>query len=204
MMRLPRPDRLWMICGALVALILMAGAWFLVIAPKYEEREGLRAQAATISTQRLTLNRRIAELERQRDDLDQYQATLAEDRKALPETAEISEFLRELQSAGTETGVAISGLLVGSAAKIPNAATEIFALPITMTAAGTAEGLGQFLDQVQRVRPRAVLVGGVNVVAEGQSTSLAQASTLTLSVRVFVAPASASTGPSQRPSSPSS
>jgi Tfp pilus assembly protein PilO len=183
------------ICGVLAALVLLAGGWFLVIAPKYEERDGLRAQTATASGQRTALNRRIAELERQRDDLDQFQATLAEDRKALPETAELSEFLRQVQSAGSETAVAVSGLLVGSAAKIPNTTTEIFALPITMTAVGTAEGLGQFLDQIQRVRPRAVLVSGVNVVAEGQSTSLTQASTLTLSVRVFVAPASAQASP---------
>jgi hypothetical protein len=70
---------------------------------------------------------------------------------------------------------------------------QIYALPITADVSGSPAALGRFLDQLQRVQPRAVLItqltekaatSAQNGHAVGGSTSL------TLSMQAFVAPAS--------------
>ena len=72
------------------------------------------------------------------------------------------------------------------------ASGAIFALPITADVTGSPAALGKFLDQLQRVQPRAVLI---TQVTEQAATSAAAGRTasgsigLTLTMQAFVAPA---------------
>jgi Tfp pilus assembly protein PilO len=182
-----RPDRLWALGGVLTAVALCVAGWFLLINPQHEQAESLRGQADAAGIRLITLQRRLTDLRKQSSDVDRYRAELERDRQALPTTPDLADFLRELQTAGTGTGVSVSGVIVGSANSVPVGSGQISSLPVTLTASGAVAKLGTFLDQLQQVQPRAVLVTGVSVVPEGQSASFTGTVTLTLTMQIFVA-----------------
>ncbi len=183
-----RADRLWMIGGALGAVALLAIGWFLFIGPKKQQTNSLHDQLDAAQLRRVTLEHQLADLRQQNRDLPRYLAQLARDRQALPTTLNLSDFLRELESAGGSTGVTVSGLLVGAPLQVSAAGKQVYALQVSLTATGTAAKLNQFLDQLQQVQPRAVLISSASSVPEDQSGTLAGSVTLTLSLQVFVAP----------------
>jgi hypothetical protein len=78
-------------------------------------------------------------------------------------------------------------------AKPGGSVAQVYALPLTAQVSGTTSHLSDFLDQLQRVQPRAVLITQLQL-APSVVTSGANASgpvTLQLTMRVFVAPTSA-------------
>jgi Tfp pilus assembly protein PilO len=74
------------------------------------------------------------------------------------------------------------------------AADALYALPITAQVAGSTKQLNDFLDQLQSVQPRAVLITAITVgsaVASGSATSTANGTTMSLTMQAFVTPVSA-------------
>jgi len=181
--------RRWEIGGALGAVALLAIGWFFFISPQNGETTRLRDEAAAAEVQLPTLQRRLGELRQQHQDLPKYRAQLARDRKALPTSSGLSDFLRELQAAGDAEGVSVSAVAVGGPSQVSAGGTKVYSLPITLTAVGSAAGLYRFLDQLQQVQPRAVLITSANAATEGQpGGSVAGPATLTLVLQAFVAP----------------
>jgi Tfp pilus assembly protein PilO len=194
-----RPDRLWVIGGVLGAVALLAIGWLFLISPQNAQTSHLNDRAAAAELRLETLQRRLADLRQQSGNLPRYREQLARDRQALPTMAALSDFLRELQAAGDGAGVAVSGVNVGAPTPV-TAAKQVFVLPITLTASGTAARLNQLLDQLQRVQPRAVLINNVSTTPEQQNGSLAGTVVLTLALQAFVSPASGVAGaPSAKP-----
>ena len=183
-----RTDRLWMIGGALGAVVLLGIGWFLFISPKKAQTSRLQNQLAATEVRQTVLQQRLGDLRRQNSRMPQYLAQLARDRQALPMTSNLSNFLRELQAAGDSTGVSVTGLLVGAPTQVTVAGKQVFSLQIGLTATGTAAHLNLFLDQLQQVQPRAVLISSANAVSVGQAGTLAGTVTLTLSLQAFIAP----------------
>lgn len=186
-MSIARPDRLWLAGGALGAVALILVGWFFLIGPSYDQKSDLEARVNAARSHQSKLEHRLTQLERQQGDLPKYQATLEADREALPSAPELSDFLRELHAAGTQTKVSVSGLVVGSPVKADHGVANVLALPVTMTAIGPTDGLIGFLDQIQRERARAVLIESVTAVPEGQAMTLTDSVTTTISLRIFVA-----------------
>jgi len=194
-----RVDRLWTIGGTVVAAALIALTWFFLINPQRAETAELEGQASSTEIRLATLQQRLVELREQNLTLDEYQAQLARDRQALPETAGLSDFLRELQVAGAQTSVVVSGVSIGAAVEVTGTKTKIFALPISLVADGTAGNLQLFLEELQQKQPRAVLVSNVNAVPEGTSRSLDETVTMTMGLQAYVAPPSPSGSGSASP-----
>jgi Tfp pilus assembly protein PilO len=202
MMRTAHADRLWAIGGAVAAVAMLAVGWFFLIGPQYEETSRLRDDAVQARSQLPALQHRLVELRKQNEDLPQYLAQLERDRRALPTTAELSDFLRELQMAGDAVGVAVSGLTVGAPTQVTAGGTQAYALPINLTAGGTTAKLNQFLDQLQQVQQRAVLINNASIAPSAETGSLGGAATLSLNLQVFVAPP-AGAGSAQPSATPS-
>ena len=179
-----RSDRIWLIGGALGAVVLLAVGWFFFISPQNHQTSDLRDHAAASQLSLTALQRRLGELRQQDTDLPKYRAQLARDREALPAVSDMANFLRELQAAADVGKVSVGGIAIGVAGL---ASGTVSAVPITVTATGTAVTLNQFLDQIQRVLPRAVLVSSANVVANA-ARGAATTATLTLVLQAFVAP----------------
>jgi len=175
-------DRLWMFAGAAVIVVLTVIGYFFVIGPKYAEADDVRAQAETTETQMVVLRKRIAELEKQKTNLAKYRAALKTNQEALPSDPGLPDFLRQLQSSGDDVGVDVSGVTVNGAEQVDGSST-VWALPITLTATGDADELGEFLDELQSTQPRAVLVESANLTTSGDAGT-----SISLSVKAFVAP----------------
>ena len=185
-----RTDRRWTVGGALVAVALLASSWFLLIGPQFDQTSSLQARSEAAHQRLWTLQRRLVELRKQSTRLEEYKTQLAQDRQALPTTAALADFLRELEDAGKATDVSVNGLVVGAPAAVPGISATIYSLPITMIAVGSSEHLSGFLDQLQQVQPRAVLITSINAVPDGTGKSLLDTVALTMAMQVFVAPAS--------------
>ena len=181
-------DRLWMIGGVAVIIALALISWFFVINPKYAEADEVRQQTADTQVQIGVLNKRIADLEKQKSKLPTYTAQLKASQAALPSDSGVPDFLRQLQSAGDDLDVTVGGVAVNAPAAV-DGFTSVYSLPITLTLDGSADNLGKFLDHLQQNQPRAVLINSATVTSQVSGTA-ADASggvTISLSLRAFVA-----------------
>jgi Tfp pilus assembly protein PilO len=184
-----RSDRLWLAGGALGVVLLFLVGYLLVISPQRSQASSLRDQEAAAQLNVTSLTHKLTELQEATGNLDQYKAQLGRDQKALPPVAATTDFLRELQSSGDSARVAVTGMVVGAPTETTTDGDRIVQLPITLTVTGTSSRLEVFLDQVQRVQPRAILITSTKAVPNKASASLAQLVDLTLSFQAFVTPA---------------
>jgi Tfp pilus assembly protein PilO len=215
-------ERLWLVGGGLVAFVMFLIGYFFFISPQRSETSDVNSQVATTRDQNTVLQHRIAALNEQNKNLAKYQVDLQNARLALPATSAISDFLRSLQSLGNATLTNVTSLAVGvptdvsalaagapSAAATPNAdptatsapnvtapaagGSAIYALPISATVTGSPSALAKFLEQLQEVQPRAVLVTQITQ-STGTSVGAVSAPTGTtaiqLTMEAFVAPSS--------------
>jgi Tfp pilus assembly protein PilO len=183
-MSTPHAGRLWLIGGALGAVVLVAAGWFLLISPQYGRTANLNDRAGAARTQLTSLRHRLADLQQQDENRADYQAELDRYHSALPTQADLATFLRSLQSGDESRGV-LSGILVGSPLEQTAAGRKVFALPVTVTATGTAKQLTGLLDHLQQIQPRAVLIRNVHLTGD-QSGSLSGPAGLTIGLQVFV------------------
>lgn len=188
MIRGMRRDRLWAFGGALAAAGLLALAWVFFIGPQYAQASSLHEEAGGADRQVTSLQRDLVGLRREKSHLRQYQDELARLHLALPSAPASSDFLRELQAVGTSTGVSVTGLSVAAPASVATAAKPTYALQIALTLAGSAAKVELFLDQLQQVQPRAVLITTANMVPDGPNGSLSDGVTLTLALQAFFTP----------------
>ena len=188
-----RPDRLWMFGALAGAVALSALAWFLLISPQRTETTDVEGQTALADGQVIVEQRKLAKLTAEYAERDKYAAELATNRKALPTVAATGDLLRELQSAGDAAGVIVSSLSAGNPAELKGTA-GVASVTITVVAAGKLDKLQAFLDQVQRIQPRAMLVFNVSFAPNGDGDAITGTSAqLTLSAQVFVATQQAAT-----------
>ncbi|WP_327008902.1 type 4a pilus biogenesis protein PilO [Dactylosporangium sp. NBC_01737] len=178
-----RPERLWLLGGALTAIVLLAFSYYFVIAPRYQEAEDLKALADDTTVEVAKLRSQIADLDTQNKRIEEYRTQLTAELAALPETDSVAALLREVQTAGELSGITVSGITVGSAAEVDaGGPLTVHALPISLTAAGPSAKLNPFLDQLQKTQPRALLINSMNVAA-----TTGDRTTMTLTVQAFYA-----------------
>lgn len=155
-------DRIWLVGGLLTIVALVAASWFLVISPKFAQADGVRADVDTANMQLVQLRRDLATLADQEKQRATFEANLRSRRTALPTSYNVPAFLRQVQDSGAAVNVEISGFSVATPArskKIPSAVE----LPITLTAKGSAADISNFINRLQNVQTRAVLLTSVNL-----------------------------------------
>jgi Tfp pilus assembly protein PilO len=186
-------DRLWKIGGLVVVVVLLVGSWFLLISPKFAEADEVRAQTADTQTQLITLRKRISELKQQQANLTVMQAELRKKQKALPSDSGVPAFLRQLQASGEALNVNVTGVAVSAPVQQTNLPT-VWALPITLTADGSADDLSKFLQGLQSsAQSRAVLIESASLTPQATGTAVegapnAGTTSVNLTLKAFVAP----------------
>ena len=186
-MRLGQAYQRWVAGGVLAAVVLLAVGWFFLISPRYSRTADLHEKTEAAELRLPTLEHRLAELRQQQSNRARYDAQLRTDQKALPTTSGLPDFLRELQAAGDSHGVRVTDVAVGGTMEVTAAGGKYYALPVTLTAEGKADALGDFLNELQQVQPRAVLITSANLAAADSSGALGTGTVkLTLGVQVFV------------------
>jgi len=92
--------------------------------------------------------------------------------------------------ASTATSAAAAPAQEASSAAPVATTPGVYALPITATVTGSANALSKFLDQLQAVQPRAVLISSIGLAAGDSHSVSANTYTLQLTMQAFVAPSS--------------
>jgi Tfp pilus assembly protein PilO len=181
-------DRLWMLGGAVGVALLVAIGWLGLVKPANDEADALREQTAVSEVQLIALHKRLGDLRQQEAAKATYAAELKRNQQALPAGTGMPDFLRQLQTAATAVGLQVTGVDVGAPAQEQGSGIAVWSLPVTLTVAGAVTEVGPFLDQVQRIQPRAALVQQTNVTSAAENGAKAEDVTATLTMKVFVAP----------------
>ncbi|HEX3334934.1 MAG TPA: hypothetical protein VHS54_00645 [Jatrophihabitans sp.] len=214
-------ERLWLIGGGLVAFVLLLIGYFFFISPQRSQTSDVNSQIVTAKQANAQLQQRLDALRQQNKNLPKYKADLAKARLALPATTGVPDFLRTLQALGNATNISVSSLTFGQpapatvAAPVPTAnptdtasstvspattaqpaspSAGVYSISITASVSGTSAALDNFLEQLQVVQPRAVLITQIaeTVLAPGAAQgAVTGTTTLQLSMQAFVAPAAA-------------
>jgi Tfp pilus assembly protein PilO len=180
-----RHDRLWQLGGALCAIVIIAFGFFFFIEPKYKDAHDINRLVSEADEQVAVKQHELNQLSKDNQRLKEFQAQLDKDKAALPTSDAVADLLRELQTAGELTGVTVSGVAVGSAVDVKSGGAAVYALPVSLTIAGPTTKINPFLDQLQKVQPRAVLISSVNF-APSSATALDR-SNVTINLQAFYA-----------------
>jgi len=228
-------ERLWLIGGGTVALLLTIIAYFFFISPQRSETDSVRSNVSDAAARNAVLQQKLNQLRQQNQELPRYRAEEEAARKALPASTDVSDFIRSLQSLGGATGTNVISVTVGnptpftpatvggvaapsasassspaggSASSASPRPSGVYGMTISAQVTGSAANLTRFIDQLQNVQPRAVLVTSVNETTGSTTTTGSSAAagsgvtTLAIGMTAFVAPnaapaAATSTGPAK-------
>ncbi|MEV6299579.1 type 4a pilus biogenesis protein PilO [Actinoplanes sp. NPDC051861] len=170
-----RIDQFWLFGGLFLVTLLIAASWFFLISPKYADEAKAKANTDETSAQLAKARSSFAALKAETEKLGDYQDQLAEYQAALPVTSKtngIPDFLKQLQTLGTNLDVEVSGY----SASAPSASEKVSTtkiLPISLNASGDVENITTFLKQLQTIQPRAVLINTTLLTIGEDKTELA-------------------------------
>ncbi|MEN1973976.1 hypothetical protein [Cellulomonas olei] len=103
----------WAAGAVVVAAGLGAAAWFGLISPTLSEAADVRDQAQSQRDQNDLLQLKVAKLESDFAKLDDYRDQLEAARAQIPQTADLSTYLRQLSDRAVTDGVTITALSPG-------------------------------------------------------------------------------------------
>ncbi|GIJ50897.1 hypothetical protein Val02_77830 [Virgisporangium aliadipatigenens] len=185
----PRKDRLWIIGGTVVAIVLAAVGYFALVAPQNSKTHDRQAETEDVLLQINKLNSKLAQLRKDNEKLDEEKAKLADRKLALPSESGVSDYLRSLETLGAQTGVKVQTLSISEAA--PVSGTTARSVPLTMLLAGPIAKVQDFIDRTLQDQPRAVLITSVDLVPTEAEGKLSNEVTATISAQMFVTGGSA-------------
>ena len=163
-MNIRRADRLWMLGGLFGIIVLVVAAYMLAIKPIYADKADKQGQADDQEMTLVTLKTQLAELRAKAKNQATYTAQLNAKTAAMPDSYDVPNYLRALQTSGTAVRVGVSDVSVGAPVKVIGS-SEVISVPINLTATGTPADLGRFIDRLQNVQSRAVLITSVSLSA---------------------------------------
>jgi Tfp pilus assembly protein PilO len=191
--------RLWVIGTAVLSVLLVVAAYFLLIGPKRAEAAELRQQTEDTQASNAQLESRIEQLKAQFAELPQRQAELAAIKQAMPEEAALPTLVRDLDKMAGGAGVTLMTLAPGqpvavtppaAAAPAPAPAATgdgdstpapaataaapaptdlLVSVPVSVTVVGDFYESELFLKALQADMPRAFLVQTLSVQSEKEA-----------------------------------
>jgi len=195
----------WSAGTAVLCLLLLVAAWFLVIVPLRGHRDQLIADRVTAQQASAALQVKLEQLRSEFTELPATRARLAEISKELPPAAEMPTLIRSLSAMADDTGVTLVSLTPGAAAglgadgkQVSGAAgnAPLVALPISIVAKGDYLQNVAYLRRIQTGMPRAFLVQSLQITLADGVPGAVQ---MTLTGRVYALPGTAvpSAGPTK-------
>jgi len=170
-MNIRRADRLWMLGGLFGIIVLVVAAYLLAIKPIYADKADKQSQADDQELTLVTLRTQLNQLKAKAKDQATYTAQLNAKTAAMPDSYDVPNYLRALQTSGTAVNVGVSGVNVGAPAKVTGL-TDVITVPIGLTATGAPADLGRFIDRLQNTQSRAVLITSVSLSAGATANAM--------------------------------
>jgi len=183
----------WTLATAVIALLVLVGAWFLLLGPQRAEAAELATQRNAVAEQndRLALNQ--AQLQAQLEQLPAQKQQLATILASMPDDSQLPQLLRQLESSAENTGAALTSVVPGTAVDYDAArAPGVVSVPVAVTVAGSLAEVELYLKQLQADSTRYFLVDSVTLTAGTGSVSGSSAElSAVISGKVFVLTTSA-------------
>lgn len=108
----------WIIATVVVAVAILAGAWFLFVEPLVAEASEVTEQAEDQENKNDAEALQIAALKKQYENIDEYRAELAELRTVIPTRPEHAELQRQLAKLSEEHQVTVTAINVSASSEI--------------------------------------------------------------------------------------
>ncbi|MFC3687375.1 hypothetical protein [Aquipuribacter hungaricus] len=150
----------WSLGTAGLCVALTAGSWFLLVEPQRAEAADLRMQTVAAQGANTELEARIAQLELDFAERPQREAELAAIRQALPDQPALAQLVREVSSAGADSGVTVDSIVTGVATAVVDPAAAVAVAPPPEDGAPAAEPSAAPSAPADAAAP----VGGVTAV----------------------------------------
>ncbi|SOD74778.1 Tfp pilus assembly protein PilO [Jatrophihabitans sp. GAS493] len=203
-------ERSTIILGVLGGVLLLMLGYFFLISPQNGDTASLNSQKESVTRTNQRLQEQINVLKMDSSKLDEFKAQLETEEQALPTSAELTTFVRNIVSSASSAPVNLTSMTVGS--PVSNAtvgaavatgttsstgttaaapAAGLYSIPIGVTTVGSADQLQAFLAQLQKIQPRATLINQTDLQAGTDAKSINSQSIMKLSVSVFVSPSTA-------------
>jgi type IV pilus assembly protein PilO len=181
----------WIAGGAVLAVLLVVGAWFLVLGPQRAQAQDLATQTNAAKAQNQQIADKTAQLKSLAAQLPDRQKRLAEIMAAMPSSDDVPGLLRQFATSATSAGVELTSVTPGTPALWNATATPkageptVVAIPVDLTFSGTFPQSELYLKQLQADSTRFLLLDSVSVAAGGTAAQ-GSAVTVSLSGKVFV------------------
>jgi len=136
--------RVWAIGSALVIVIAIVATWFLGIAPRLATIDDAHTQLRGVQQQNAVNQATLQKLITESKGLDGFDKSLSALRASVPDTAQISDFIREVNGAAQQEKVTVGAITVGQAAyyTVPKAASGAAAGADSAGSSSTSSGSG--------------------------------------------------------------
>lgn len=193
----------WVALGVLAVLAVMAGGWFLLVAPSRSEAEALRVQADEQAVANDRVRTQLQVLQAQADALPEQRARLAEVAARIPETPQLPALIRALTDAAEDGDVEFVSLVPGTptplAAPAPIAVTgseeeaatpaapptttataasstagSLHAIPVTLNVVGGYYQVERYVAALEDL-PRALRITGLTLAPGSNPVAAPQA-----------------------------
>jgi len=181
----------WVFGTAILAVLMLIGAWFLAISPKLsaaaDESDQTQAQQARVDQ----LQIQLAGLKHDFENIESFRTQLQDLQVQIPSDQQLSTLLRQVSTIATETSIVLTSVTASSPAAVVGSApvssataaapapapatapaapaqavTGFYAIPIEVVVVGTYPNMVTFLDKLQTGNPRLILVSRIGMISQ--------------------------------------
>ncbi|KQO97393.1 hypothetical protein [Leifsonia sp. Leaf264] len=163
--------RLWIIGATLVAVLLVAGGWFLGISPQLAAAAAADSQRASVLVQNTGLEADLASMIADSKHIKEEKAKLAALQRSIPADVDISDFMREVLASATQRTVAITGVTVGEGQPYAGAVEKPAAAAATPAAEGSTSTPTPSPSASPAATPAPAAAASTDSAAMGEPTS---------------------------------
>lgn len=119
-----RIEGLWVIGGSVVAVLVAAIAWFVVVHPELSKASALRSATSSARADNSALQAKIDKLQRDRARMGSLRKSLADAQAALPTGSGLDAFTRQVSAQAAAAHVTVTGITAGLPAPAGGASTS--------------------------------------------------------------------------------
>lgn len=114
----------WIIGTAVLAAVLCAFAWLVVISPVLGQADDTRTRADSTRQQNVVLQAKVTKLKSDAAHLDDYKSALAAISKQIPATVDLAGYIDSISAIATQSGVTVTGVQVQGPVLVTTAASS--------------------------------------------------------------------------------
>ncbi|BDO42335.1 hypothetical protein [Cellulomonas sp. NTE-D12] len=128
----------WIGATVFGSVVIVVASWFLAINPTLSAASDVRAQTVQVKSQNDALALKVAKLKADFAKLDDYKKQLGEVRKQIPSTAQLSDYLRQLDTIAAAHAVTVTTVTPGTPTAVVAKTPAVPAATPTPAASGSA------------------------------------------------------------------